>query len=196
MSKPRPGQPAISTFDDHQVINPPNKLRKAMQRVTVALPDDDPVARAEAALAQLSGEFTAWMFSECERLDEARRNIKSSGLGKDSLNALFNAAHDIKGEALTFGFPLVAPAAESLCRMIEHTPEPSRIPLELIDQHVDAIRAIIREYARPDVEQIAAALVAKLREVTDEFLVSVNRHRPEYLASILSPPITPTAEGF
>src|SRR5262245_32268163 len=38
-----------------------------------------------------------------------------------SKDALFHAAHDIKGEAATFGFPAVASAAQSLCRLIEHT---------------------------------------------------------------------------
>ena len=70
--------------------------------------------------------------------------------------ALFHAAHDIKGEAATFGYPVVAPAADSLCRLIEHTPDVTRIPLALVDQHVDAVRAIYREYVRSDAEVLAA----------------------------------------
>ncbi len=191
MTKVRLDRPGVSNFADHDVIVTPNKLRKAVRRVSFALPGDDPVARAEEALAQLSSEFTGWMYSECDRLDATRRAIKDNGLGKNTLDALYHAAHDIKGEAGTFGYPAVAPAAESLCRAVEHTPDQTRIPIELIDQHVDAIRAIIREYARPDVEEIASALTKKLREVTDEYLIGVNQHRPEYLASILSPPISP-----
>jgi HPt (histidine-containing phosphotransfer) domain-containing protein len=195
MADPRPDQTGIATFDDHQVITPPNRLRRAVKKVTVALPEDDPVTRAESALAQLSSEFSSWMFAECDRLDAARRAVADIGFSKQTIDALFTAAHDIKGEAETFGYPAVAPAAESLCRAIEHTPDPSRIPHALIDQHVDAIRAIIREYARPDVEQIASALTQKLREVTDEFLVRVNQHRPDYLQNILSPSLAP-GEGF
>jgi hypothetical protein len=67
----------------------------------------------------------------------------------------------------------------------------SRIPLPLIDQHVDAIRAIVREHARPDAEQIAFALTQKLWEVSEEFLTAENKDRPEYLAGILSPPLAP-----
>ncbi len=33
--------------------------------------------------------------------------------------ALFRAAHDIKGQAATLGFPLAAAVADSLCRLIE-----------------------------------------------------------------------------
>ena len=78
------------------------------------------------------------MVSECERLDAARHQIKAGGFNKDTRDSLFHAAHDIKGEAATFGFPDVAASAESLCRLIEHTPDATRIPLALVDQHVDA----------------------------------------------------------
>src|SRR5262249_42292775 len=141
----------------------------------------------EAALAQLSDEFTAWMQEECERLDAARKKIKSTGIDKSSLEMLYHTAHDIKGEAHTFGYPHVAPAPDSLCRVIEHTPDIARIPLALVDQHVDAIRAIIREYARADVMLIAQALTQKLQQVTEEFLLAENKYRPDYLESMGKP---------
>jgi hypothetical protein len=97
----------------------------------------------------------------------------------------------VKGDSATFGYPLVVPAADSLCRLLEHTPDLTKIPLAIVDQHVDAMRAIVREYARADIVQVAAALTNRLRQVTDEFLVAENRHRPDYLKSIASPPIMP-----
>jgi HPt (histidine-containing phosphotransfer) domain-containing protein len=181
--------PAVATFADHEVITPPNELRKA---VTVATdPNDDPVARAEAALAQLSGEFAGWMHSECERLEVARQNARHLGFTKKSHDELFRAVHDIKGEAATFGFPAVAGVADSLCRLLEHTPEMTRIPLPLVDQHVDAVRAIAREHHRPDFSATAAALTRRLREVTDEFLRVENNDRPDYLESIFAPSLAP-----
>jgi HPt (histidine-containing phosphotransfer) domain-containing protein len=183
--------PAVTTYAEYEVITPPNKLRKAVAQVDPSAPEDDPVARAEAALAQLSPEFAGWMDTECERLDLARHQVKAKGFIKPTHEELFHAAHDIKGEAATFGFPAVTAAADSLCRLIEHTPDSSRIPLTLIDQHVDAIRAIIREYARSDAKEIAAVLTKRLREVTDEFLAQENKHRPDYLEGILAPPLAP-----
>jgi chemotaxis protein histidine kinase CheA len=153
--------------------------------------DEDPVARAEQALERISGEFSAWMDEECARLDRARIEVKAKGFSKATQEALFHAAHDIKGEAATFGFPWVAALAESLCRVLEHTPDAARIPIALIEQHVDSIRAVIRESARPDIAKIADALTKRLREVTEEFLVHENRHRPGYLESLGSPPLAP-----
>ena len=56
------------------------------------------------------------------------------------------------------------------------------------------MRAIVREYARPDIADIADALTSKLRHVTDEFLNAENRHRPDYLKAILSPPLAPSEQ--
>jgi HPt (histidine-containing phosphotransfer) domain-containing protein len=186
---------SVTTYGDHEVITPPNKLRMAVSAVKAGEPEDDPVARAEAALAGLSSEFNSWMVEECDRLDVARKDVKEKGFNKATRDALFHAAHDIKGEAATFGFPDVAPPADSLCRLLEHTPDMTRIPFPLIDQHVDTMRAIIREYARPNVAAVAEALNKRLREVTDEFLAHTNRDRPEYLKTVLAPSMAPAMPG-
>jgi chemotaxis protein histidine kinase CheA len=188
MSTSRPGKPDVITYGDHEVITPDTK--KLRRLVRVAQPgEEDPVARAEKALAQISGEFSTWMNDECSRLDRARHHVREVGLNRETRQELFLAAHDVKGDCGTFGFAAVAPAADSLCRLLDHTPELSRIPMELIDQHVEAVRAIVREYSREDILNVAQALTLRLRQVTDEFLIIENRHRPEYLKQITSPPM-------
>jgi HPt (histidine-containing phosphotransfer) domain-containing protein len=188
---PRKNSAAVATYGDHEVITPENRLRKAVS-MTPALPgEEDPVARAEKALAELSSEFGSWMESECERLDKARRDIAAAGFTRVNKDALFHAAHDLKGEAATFGYPAVAAAADSLCRLIELTPDNTRIPVKLVDQHVDAVRAIYREYSRSDAKDLANLLTTRLREVTDDFLMHENRDRPDVLAQITGPSIVP-----
>jgi HPt (histidine-containing phosphotransfer) domain-containing protein len=185
--------PAVKTFADHEVIVPAHKLRHAVK--AAGAQDDDPVTRAEKALEQLSGEFSGWMDAECERLDAARHGVQSHGFNAKTREALFHAAHDIKGEAATFGFPLVAAVAESLCRLIEHTPDMKRIPLNLVDQHVDAVRAIVREHAAPNAEAVAIKLITGLRGVTDDFLRTENKDRLDEMEGILSPPLAPSDAG-
>jgi hypothetical protein len=85
----------------------------------------------------------------------------------------------------------VTGAANSLCRLIEHTPDLKRIPVKLVEQHVDAVRAIYREYARSNAVELAHSLTKRLREVTDEFLMNENRNRPDVLEQIKGPPIAP-----
>jgi HPt (histidine-containing phosphotransfer) domain-containing protein len=184
---------SVATYADHEVITPPHELRKAVAPATEG--DDDPIARAEAALTELSSEFAAWMASECERLEALRQDVAREGFTEVTHEALFRAAHDIKGEAATFGYPAAVGVAESLCRLLEHTPEIDRIPIALVNQHVDAARAITREHARPDAADMASALTHRLRDVTDEFLRRENEFRPDYLENIFSPPLSPGGAG-
>jgi len=167
MASIKPDLTAVKSFADHEVITPPNKLQGAVGR---AIDGDDPVARAEAALAQLSPEFSGWMDDECEQLDRTRRNAREARMATMQREALFRAAHDIKGQAATLGFPLVAAVAESLCRLIEETNDPRCIPLDLVDQHVDAVRAIIREHGRANADAIASRLARTLQQVCEDFL--------------------------
>jgi HPt (histidine-containing phosphotransfer) domain-containing protein len=188
---PAKNSAATATYGDHEVIMPENKLRKAVTTKPLSPGEEDPVARAEQALAELSTEFGSWMESECERLDNARFSVIKGGFNRANCEALFHAAHDIKGEAATFGFPAMAAAADSLCRLIEYTPDATRIPAKLVNQHVDAVRAIYREYSRSDAKELSALLTRRLREVTDEFLIAENSDRPDVLEQIKGPSIVP-----
>jgi HPt (histidine-containing phosphotransfer) domain-containing protein len=190
MTPPKRHSAVVATYGDHEVIRPENKLRKAASSTSYA-PGDDPVAGAELALAELSSEFSTWMDIECERLDKARCDIAVGGFTEANKNDLFHAAHDIKGQAATFGFPLVAWAADSLCRLIEYSSDVTHIPVKLVDQHVDAVRAIYHEYAHSDAKELAATLTKRLRVVTDEFLSHENRGRPDILEHIIGPSIMP-----
>ena len=180
----------IKTFADHHVITQPNPLRKMLRRV--AEKDlDDPVARAEKALAGLAGEFKNWMIIETNRLSAAHVAILKDGFTDLSREELIRAAHDIKGDAATFGYPSAAAAAESLCRIIEHAPDLDQVPSNLIAHHINAIQAIVRERTKLDTVSMASELSRQLRGIADAYLTHANRNRPEHLEAILAPSIVP-----
>jgi HPt (histidine-containing phosphotransfer) domain-containing protein len=193
MSKEKPPTVQIATFADHHVITQPNPLRNVLQRV----PEndlDDPVARAEKALAGLSGEFKNWMTIESDRLAAAHAAILKEGFTEATSEELFRAAHDIKGDAATFGYPSAGAAADSLCRIIEHAPDLEKVPSELIAHHINAIQAIVRDRTKLDTVSTATELSRQLRGVTNQYLLHANRDRPEHLEAILAPSIAPGSE--
>ena len=110
------------------------------------------------------------MTIEADRLSTAHAAILQDGFTDDSREELFRAAHDIKGDAATFGFPSAGAAAESLCRIIEHAPDLDKVPSELIAHHINAIQAIVRERTKLDTAATAGELSRQLRGVADEFL--------------------------
>ena len=181
---------AVKAFATHQIITQPNPLRAVLRRVE-AKDMDDPVGRAEQALAGLSGEFKDWMATEVNRLSAAYVAVRNDGFTKERRDELFHAAHDIKGDAATFGFPSAAGISESLCRVIEHAPDLSKVPAELFTHHINAILAIVHENTRLDSISVSAELSRRLRKVADDYLADVNRDRPEHLEVILAPSIAP-----
>jgi hypothetical protein len=189
MARQKPPALQVRCFADHHVITQPNPLRRVIRHVDEK-DVDDPVARAEKALAGLSGEFQKWMSIECDRLAAAHAVVLKQGFTGLNREELFRAAHDIKGDGATFGYPTAAAAAESLCRIIEHAPDLEKVPANLIGHHINAIQAIVREHSRADIET-ANELSRRLRGVADEFLTIVNRDRPEHLEAILAPSIVP-----
>ncbi|MDE2378316.1 Hpt domain-containing protein [Bradyrhizobium sp.] len=180
----------VKAFATHHVITQPNPLRKVLRRVE-AKDTDDPVGRAEKALADLSGEFKDWMAIEAARLSAAYAAVENGGFTKRTRDELFHAAHDIKGDAATFGYPAAAAIAESLCRVIEHAPDLGRVPGELFTHHINAIQAIVHENTRFDSISVGSELSRRLRKVADDYLAHVNRDRPEHLEAILAPSIAP-----
>jgi HPt (histidine-containing phosphotransfer) domain-containing protein len=191
MARQKPPALQVKTFVDHHVITQPNPLRRVIRHVDEK-DLDDPVARAEKALAGLSGEFLKWMSVECDRLTAAHAVVLKQGFNRLSREELFRAAHDIKGDAATFGYPIAAATAESLCRIIEHAPDLDKVPDDLIAHHINAIVAIVREYSRPEAIDTANELSRRLRGLADDFLTIANRDRPEHLEAILAPSIVPT----
>lgn len=180
----------VKAFATHHVITQPNPLRKVLRRVEEK-DMDDPVGRAEQSLASLSGEFKDWMAIEVQRLSTAWTAVQKDGFTKKLRDELFHAAHDIKGDAATFGFPSAAGIAESLCRVIEHAPDLEKVPAELFTHHINAILAIVHENTRLDSLSVSAELSRRLRKVADDYLANVNRDRPEHLEVILAPSIAP-----
>src|SRR5262249_17491833 len=180
----------VKTFATHKVITQPNPLRKVLRRVDDK-DGDDPVARAEKALASLSGEFKSWMSVEADRLSAAHAAVVKNGFTLQATEELFRAAHDIKGHAAPFGFPSAAAAAESLCRIIEHAPDLAKVPGELIAHHINAILAIVHDHTKLDSATVAGELSRRLRKVADDYLVHVNGDRPEHLEAITAPSIVP-----
>ena len=190
MANEKPVSLEVKSFADHHVITQPNPLRRVLRRVPES-DLDDPIGRAEKALAGLSGEFRNWMAIEADRLSAAHAAILMKGFSTATREELFRAAHDIKGDAATFGYPSAGAAAESLCRIIEHAPELEQVPPDLIAHHINAVQAIVRERTKLDTATMASELSKQLPGVADVFLTHANRDRPEHLEAILAPSIVP-----
>lgn len=152
------------------VIIPPTKLKdKALVPGTDFGFDREAVRRAEDALEELSVNFREWIITDIEKLRQASQSASGSAFTDASLDALFNAAHDLKGQAGTLGYPIAGDVCSSLCQLISGLPEKQRVPPVLVKQHVDAVAAIVREEITNEDHPVARAVFKRLREVTLDF---------------------------
>jgi hypothetical protein len=120
------------------------------------------VARAEAALKALAGQFAGWLQNELESLEAARARVAREGLASDAGEALYLRAHDLKGLGATYEFPIVSRIGGSLCALLENSAERADRPLDLIDAHIEAIKATVRDNIRNDHDPAVAAAVSAL----------------------------------
>lgn len=173
MTKGSQAEPIETQYDDHKIIVPPHKLKSAI--VHTSEPGDiamDVVQKAEESLAQLKGEFGDWMQGECDQLDSARADIHKAGPNATNLLLLFRAAHDIKGDAATLGYPVAGRLAGSLCRLVDHAPDRTRIPLILVDRYVEAIRAVVREQVKDQADPMVSEITEQLAIMVEKYLAA------------------------
>ena len=148
---------------------PPNTLKAKVGGGGAGV-DLAAIKRAEEAVGGLKAEFQDWVGEDIARLEAARGKFAQSR-SKKIAGELFRASHDIKGQASTFDFPLIARVAVSLCKLIEETKTLDALPLNLIDAHVAAIRVIFRDKVRDVSNPTAIALAEELEARTVETLV-------------------------
>jgi hypothetical protein len=147
-----------------ELFMPPNML-KAKAGGGLGGIDMAAMKRAEGALETLKTTFGDMMADDVKTLVAARARYAKA---PETRGALMRAAHDIKGQAATFQFPLIARVAGSLARMIgEH---PGALPEALIDAHVTAIQVIHRQNLQDENDKTALALCAELDARVSELL--------------------------
>lgn len=149
-----------------QVIRPPHPLRAKVGGFGGI--DADAIAKAEAALKAMSAQFGQWLNDEVAKLDQAQADIRAKGYTPETAEALYFRAHDLKGLGATYQYPLVTRIAGSLCRMMDDGDKRMQAPVAILDAHVDAIRAVVRDEIQTDDHPVgrdlAEALEARVAE--------------------------------
>jgi HPt (histidine-containing phosphotransfer) domain-containing protein len=151
-----------------ELFMPPNML-KAKAGGGLGGIDMAAMKRAEQAMETLKSQFGDMIADDVKTLGEARaRYAKTPDVA--SRAALMRAAHDIKGNAPTFNYPLIARVAGSLARLIGELPQNRQIPANLVDAHVNAVQVIHRQNIQTIDDKLAQALCAELDARVEEIL--------------------------
>lgn len=132
-----------------QVIRPPNTLRMKVGGGFGGI-NAEAIAKAEEALKAMSAQFGQWLQDEIVKLEAAQAAIRTQGLNAETAEGLYFRAHDLKGLGTTYQYPLVTRLAGSLCKLLDDPARRTSSPLHLLDAHIDAIRAVVRDQIQTD----------------------------------------------
>ncbi len=152
----------MSEHKPGQMFPAPTALRLKVGGGRLGAIDPAAIAKAEAALKSLSGNFTQWLNDEITKLEGARQTVKAEGPTPENMESLYLRAHDLKGLGATYGFPLITRIAGLLCRLIDDKSKRLQAPMPLIDAHIDAIKAAARDEIKTEEHPVGQALVREL----------------------------------
>ena len=152
-----------------ELIQSPNTLKLKLGGGRLGAIDPAAIAKAEAALKSLSGNFAEWLADEVTKLETARQRVRAEGVTAETAENLYLRAHDLKGLGTTYEYPLVTRIAGSLCKLIDDPAKRMEAPMFLVDAHIDAIKAAVKGGIQTDANPVGRALVSELEQRVKDF---------------------------
>ncbi len=144
-----------------QMFTPPNTLRMKVGGGFGGI-DAGAIAKAEEALKAMSAQFGQWLQDEITKLDAAQSAIRTQGLTTETAEGLYFRAHDLKGLGSTYQYPIVTRMAGSLCKLLDDPARRTEAPIVLLDAHIDAIKAVVRDEIQTDEHPVGRELAETL----------------------------------
>jgi len=127
--------------------------------------------RAETALGQMADQFDALMAAEIGKLQA----LHETGLDDPSRRTelpkeIFEVAHDLRGQAGTFDYPLISRVGTSLCHFTDGLESCDERALEVIGLHIDAMQAVIAGSLRGDGGAVGQEIASGLEKAVQKVL--------------------------
>lgn len=115
---------------------------------------------------QESAEFSDWLAGDLEQMRENFHALRELPTSPRRIRALFLSAHNLRGTAEPYGYPIIGRICTSLCRLLENV-EDAEPDLALINLHVEASAAAARTGGAAASEELADTVCRSLEEKVD-----------------------------
>lgn len=121
------------------------------------------LARAQAAVAALSRDYLVWARADLEQCRQHLATAQSDPAQREEqIAALFNVAHNIKGQGSSFGYPLMTRLGQSLCLLTRGAQSFGDAELALVASHLAAMEDVLGQQASGEGN---AALQSRIAEI-------------------------------
>jgi HPt (histidine-containing phosphotransfer) domain-containing protein len=149
-----------------RIVNPPNFLKHKTKIAPGLL--DEFLARADKMVASLQGEFEAGTEMRIKRVAEIAQGAWSlPATREDAVLQLRRQCHDIKGEAGTFGYPLLSDIADLFRDYLRQTPL-AKQRFEAIKAYVDTFDVVWTRRIKGDGGALGRQLIESLMKVNEK----------------------------
>lgn len=129
---------------------------------------DAAAAECDSTMGALRADYERWTHDALARMTEALITARARSEARAlALRQLFEAAHDVKGQGASFGYPLLSRIGQSLCRL-GHGASYEAFPaetLKVVGAHIDAMKIILEKRIRGDGGALGARLAEKLESM-------------------------------
>lgn len=121
---------------------------------------EEVLSKAEAAIDRLAAEYPRHASRDIANMMEHARQMSLETVDRaHHYNEILRIAHDVRGQGLLFGYPLVTRYASSLCRATRLLAADDRDILNIVRTHLAALEAIL-ENGRAGTEDMTALRIA------------------------------------
>ncbi len=152
--------------DKPQLIHPPNPLKMKVGVGGPGAVTPEALERAEAVIADLADDYLAWAEEDLTKLQAAMASLKAAeGDNSAEVEAIFQIAHDVKGQGGSFGYQLMTEIGDHLCRFLESLESANPAEIDVIGLHIDALRLVISEKMKGDCGKAGNSLYKGLEMV-------------------------------
>jgi hypothetical protein len=129
-------------------------------------PLKETLARAEEATTALRANYTEWARIDVDHTQALLDAAKKAPEGREQLDLLYAAMHNIKGQGTSFGYPLVTRIGQSLCRLLAPGRTVDEAGLKVAQAHLDALKLVLAQRIAGKGGEVGDKLAAKLESMT------------------------------
>jgi chemotaxis protein histidine kinase CheA len=160
----------IESKGNYEIHHPPNRLGSIVtQSGGPSL--DEIVAKASVGLERLAERYPEIATRSIAEMTARVRAMESGTRPAENLRALAKAAHDIKGQAATFGYPLLGDIAASLCQMVFEHEAVALQRTDLLSLYVRSMIWVMDQSIRDATDAKGRELFASLADATARAVV-------------------------
>jgi len=162
---------------DVEIISPPNVIKSKVVEGGPGAVDADTLQRAESVISDETDSYFELVKEDLVKLQLGVSDLKSNiEEPQQALEQIFFVAHNIKGQAGSFGFDILTQIADRLCRIIEYLDSVNPKELKVIELCILAMKLIVVQSKNGSDEKEGQALIEGLDLVIVKFF-------PEQLAA-------------